>query len=810
MTTFSNLMTIKNKLILSIALIHAVLMTVFVIDLTERQKAFLLEESFHSTKALAETLAINATPWVLSNDLAGLEEIAQSQSQQTYLNFAILTNTSGEVLAYYHRNPKKTNKIGHFIEVAENDPYSPNNPNPSSIVNIDNLDVIDISIPIMLNQNQLGWARVQMSRENIHKSIQLITLEGVLYATLAILVGGFFAWLMGHRLTKRIQQLIHITHQIRMGKRNLSIDLGSKDELQDLAHNFEDMLKVLENSESMLFNAKEEAEITLKSIGDAVIVIKPDGKISYMNPIAEVLTGWSHHRAQNQPIDEIMHLFSDIDKSPLQNPAFLALQNGQPINLINQSTLINRHGDTYSIEDSAAPIIDKNGEIVGAVVVFHDATEQRALQKQLEWQATHDGLTQLHNRQAFETHLDELIEVCRKTPDKPNCLIYIDLDQFKVVNDTVGHTAGDQLLRQISQVIKKGLSSEAFLARIGGDEFAILLQNHSMQQAEKFATQLLSNITSQRFFWESKAFDIGASMGIAEIHGNSHKTAVLSRADIACYLAKDKGRNRVQTYIENDDHHDSGQQILDRLSELKEALNENRLVLFGQTLEPLQNQQEIYHIEILVRMLSKENEIIPPGLFLPAAERFNLMPQVDIYIIKNALEWLKENHHKVDLVNINISGQSLADPVFNDQLIQRLEMNHAYNNKICFEITETVAITQISDAIEFLNRIKSFGCKLALDDFGSGFSSFSWLKNLPVDYVKIDGSFIRDVIADPIDAAMVRAIKEIGDNMSIQTIAEFVETQEIANWLIETGIDYAQGYHFSKPESLDKINLEIQ
>ncbi len=807
MPSFSNLMTIKNKLILSIALIHAVLMTVFIIDLTERQKAFLLEESFQSTQALAETLAINATPWVLSNDLAGLEEIVQSQSQQLYLNFAILTNTSGEVLAYYHRNPQKKNKVGHFIEVPKIDPFSSN---PKNRVNIDNLDVIDISIPITLNQNQLGWARVQMSRENIYKSIQLITLEGMLYATLAILVGGFFAWLMGHRLTQRIHKLINITKKIRMGERNLSIDIGAQDELLDLANNFEDMLKVLETSEAMLFNAKEEAEITLKSIGDAVIVIKPNGKISYINPVAEVLTGWSRNQAQNQHIDEIMHLFSDIDKSPLKNPAFIALQNGQPINVMTQSTLINRHGDSYSIEDSAAPIIDKDGAIVGAVVVFHDATEQRALQKQLEWQATHDSLTQLHNRQAFETQLDELIDVSRKTPEHQNCLVYIDLDQFKVVNDTVGHTAGDQLLRQISQVIKKGLSSDAFLARIGGDEFAILLQNHTMQQAEKVAALLLSSITSQRFFWESKAFDIGASMGIAEIHGSLNKTAVLSRADIACYLAKDKGRNRIQTYIENDDHHESGQHILDRLNELKEALNENRLILFGQTLQPLQGQQELCHLEVLVRMVNKQDEIIPPGLFLPAAERFNLMPQVDAYVIKNCIEWLKDNHRKVDLVNINISGQSLADPVFNDQLIQRLEMNHSFNNKICFEITETVAITQIADTIDFLNRIKSFGCKLALDDFGSGFSSFSWLKNLPVDYVKIDGSFIRDVIADPIDAAMVRAIKEIGDNMSIQTIAEFVETQEIANWLIETGIDYAQGYHFSKPESLDAIHFDTQ
>lgn len=797
------LLNIKNKLILSIALIHALLMTVFVIDLTERQKSFLLQESFQTTQAITETLAINATPWVLSNDLAGLEEIIQSQSQQIYVNFAILTTVSGEVLAYYHRNPEKQNKIGQFIEVPQLDPFTQAS---GTVVNFDNSNVIDITTPIMLNQNQLGWARLQMSREHINDSIKMISLEGIFYAALAIIVGGFFAWWMGNNLTKRIYHLINITKKIRLGERNLKIQSGHDDELEELAHNFEDMLKVLETSESMLFNAKEEAEITLKSIGDAVIVIKTDSLVSYMNPVAEVLTGWSRNRAHNQHIDNIMHIFSDEDKSPLKNPAFLALESGEPINVFNQATLINRHGDSYSIEDSAAPIINKEGNIVGAVIVFHDATEQRALQKQLKWQANHDSITQLYNRQAFENKLDDLIEHNRNR-DQKNTLIYIDLDQFKVVNDTVGHTAGDQLLRQIAQVLKKGLDENAFLSRVGGDEFAILLTNREIAYAEKVAAKMLENISKQRFFWENKAFEIGASMGIAAIHGTLNKTAVLSRADIACYLAKDKGRNRIQTYLENDENMDSGQNILDRLRELKDALNDNRLVLFGQILKPLQNQLELPHLEVLVRMNDKNGEIIPPGQFLPAAERFNLMPQVDTYVIQNSLQWLKQNHRKVDLININISGQSLADPMFSEMLIKILQKNISYNQKVCFEITETVAITQISDTIEFLNRVKNFGCKLALDDFGSGFSSFSWLKNLPVDYVKIDGAFVKDVTRDPVDAAMVRAIKEIGDHMGIQTVAEFVENQEVANWLIETGIDYAQGYHYYRPESLDRLAI---
>lgn len=796
--------TIKNKLILSIAIIHAILMTIFIFDLIERQKGFLLEESFQTTQALSKTLAINAIPWVLSNDLAGLEEIAKSQAEQTNLNFAVLTDTYGEVLAYYNRNASTQKRVGEFIEVPKIDPFEST---PEIKVIQNNIAHVDIMTPILLNQNQLGWARVQMSRNHIKQSIEGVVWEGVIYALIAIIVGALLAWWLGNGMTKRIQLLIQVTRKIRQGDRRLKIELDSQDELQQLAKNFEDMLHVLEASERLLFNAKEEAEITLKSIGDAVIVIKTDGSIGYMNPVAEVMTGWSKKQAVGEQIDNIMHLYNDLDRSPIRNPAFLAIEQKNSVTLENSSTLINRHGDSYSIEDSAAPIIDKEGTIVGAVVVFHDATEQRNLQKKLEWQASHDSLTQLKNRQAFENQLDALIAENLPKQELSNILIYIDLDQFKVVNDTVGHTAGDQLLRQVSQVIRNSLDPQAFLARIGGDEFAVLLQSTSIEQAEQVAQKLLDAIATQRFFWEAKAFEIGASMGIAEILPNLNRTAVLSRADIACYLAKDKGRNRIQTYVDNDATDEAGLQILERLNELKEALNDKRLVLFGQILEPLQGQQELRHLEVLVRMQTALGKIVPPNQFLPAAERFNLMPQVDAYVIAQSFNWMENHCHKVDLININISGQSLADKNFNDQLIKTLEANQKFVHKICFEITETVAITQIADAIEFLNRVKSFGCKLALDDFGAGFSSFSWLKNLPVDFVKIDGSFVKDVTSDPIDAAMVRAIKEISDHMEIQTIAEFVENQEIANWLIDTGIDYAQGFHYFRPNALEDLKL---
>lgn len=794
--------SIKNTLILSIALIHALMMTVFVFDLTQRQKTFLLEESFQTTQAITETLAINATPWVLSNDLAGLEEIIQAQSQQIHINFALLTNTAGEVLAYYHRNAEKQNKIGQFIKVAA---LSPFDKTPPLHVNYDNSDVVDISVPIMLDGTHLGWSRVQMSRQHIETSVQTITWEGIIYAVIAIIIGSIAALMMGNTLTRRIYKLVATTQEIRSGKRQFTIESGRNDELSDLEHNFNEMLHTLTNSEQMLSRAKEEAEITLKSIGDAVIVVKPDGTVKYLNPIAEVLTGSYRENATGHHIDDVMHIFYDDDKKPIENPVFRALREGEPVSLFNQATLISRHGETYSIENSAAPIIDPIGTIIGAVIVFHDATEQRALQKQLHWQATHDSLTQLHNRQAFEDQLDTLIANSAQHPDSQNAMIYLDLDQFKVVNDTAGHTAGDQLLKQITQLIQQALSKEAFLARIGGDEFGILLCDSTLEDAQNVAQTLLQTITKQRFFWENKAFDIGASMGIAAINGSLDKTTIFSRADIACYIAKDKGRNRIQPYIESSEDLDQSQQILNRIRELKDAIHEKRLTLFAQEVTPLQQQQEQLHFEVLVRMLSQDGEILPPGQFLPAAERFNIMPDIDSYVIQQSFAWLQHHYQAVSLMNINISGQSLVDPKFNQNLIELLEQNRHLSNKICFEITETIAIYQMSETVKFLHQIKTYGAQLALDDFGSGFSSFNWLKNLPVDYVKIDGHFIKDVLTDPVDASMVQAIKEISDTIGIQTIAEFVENQAISQWLLETGIDYAQGYYFSQPKPIDQL-----
>ncbi|MBD3776399.1 MAG: EAL domain-containing protein, partial [Thiotrichales bacterium] len=345
------------------------------------------------------------------------------------------------------------------------------------------------------------------------------------------------------------------------------------------------------------------------------------------------------------------------------------------------------------------------------------------------------------------------------------------------------------------------------LARIGGDEFALLLENCSTEDAATIAEKLRSSLAGYQFIWENRGFDIGASIGITAIHAASNKAGIMSQADVACYLAKDQGRNRVHIYREDDQVLAQQFNQLNWVSHIKEAIKQERFVLFAQEIVPLQHASPQKRVEILTRLMNEEGRIITPDQFLPAAERFNLMAELDIYVTKQAIDWLQSHADAIELININISGQSLGNPQFNAMLLQVLENNQALNHKVCFEITETAAITHMSASISFLNSIKNFGCKLALDDFGSGFSSFGWLKSLPVDFVKIDGNFILDVLSDNIDAAMVKAIHQITVEMNIDSIAEFVENQEVSDWLKAVGIEYAQGYHFHKPSPIDTFFL---
>ncbi len=442
-----------------------------------------------------------------------------------------------------------------------------------------------------------------------------------------------------------------------------------------------------------------------------------------------------------------------------------------------------------------------------------ELVERRQAEKKLTFMARHDALTGLPNRTTFDNRLEELLEESH-TEGHLHVLLYMDLDQFKVVNDTCGHVAGDHLLRQITELLRHEIRQGDVLARLGGDEFGILLPYCSMDVALKIANKLRLTIRDYRFSWQDKTFTIGVSIGMVPISPDSEsREAILSIADALCYTAKDNGRNCIEIYKGERQGHINRQAEMHWISRINEAMDENRMVLMFQKIAPNEKDNKYYHYEILIRLQQSDGVLIAPGSFLPAAERYNLMPRIDRHVVSKTFLWLSQHEHhleQLELCSINLSGNTLGDVDFLEFVINEFDRYKIPPNKICFEITETMAVQAFNNTVSFMEKLKSLGCQFALDDFGSGFSSYAYLKNLPVDYLKIDGSFVRDIEDDSLDLAMVKSINEIGHVMGKKTIAEYVENSKIQEMLEDIGVDYCQGYHIGRPEPLDNLFLTPQ
>jgi diguanylate cyclase (GGDEF)-like protein/PAS domain S-box-containing protein len=554
--------------------------------------------------------------------------------------------------------------------------------------------------------------------------------------------------------------------------------------------------------EEALFREKESAQITLQSIGDGVITTDAKGVIDYVNPVAEALTGWRLEDSQGRAIEEIFRAFHEETCEPLENPLAVAIRRTRSIKSVRPMLLIRRDGNEIYVESTASPIRDGSGAVSGGVLVFHDVSEARELNRRLSYHASHDVLTGLVNRREFESRMERALKSA-KARETSYALCVLDLDQFKIVNDTCGHSAGDALLGQVGALLKSKVRWRDTLARLGGDEFGILLESCSLDEAMRTAEALREAVRNFKFTWEERTFRLGASIGVVPISAdNADVAAVLSAADSACQAAKEAGRNRVHSFEENDIDLMRRRREMQWAARINNALEEGRFELFRQTIMPLQKTEAGAHYELLLRMRDEAGKIVGPDNFMTAAERYGITPSIDRWVIENAFRWLvseADEREKLTRWSINLSGQSLGDDKFLPYVIDQFHRSGLDATKICFEITETAAIASFSQANRFIQALKELGCKFALDDFGTGLSSFGYLKHFPVDYLKIDGSFVKEILHDPIDREMVRSINEIGHLTGKQTIAEFAENQEIINMLQSLGVDYAQGYGVSQP-----------
>jgi len=571
-------------------------------------------------------------------------------------------------------------------------------------------------------------------------------------------------------------------------------------ELEDANARLEDDIRKRKWVEAALFAEKERALVTLQSIGDAVITTDARGRIEFLNPVAETLTGWSESEARGLPLNRVFNVVDETSREPIADPVDEALTQNRPVRITGDAVLLGRHGQEHAVQDSVAPIRGDDGAVLGAVLVFSDVTVARQMAMQLTYEATHDSLTGLVNRREFETRLHRVLSTAHSDQSE-HALCYVDLDQFKVINDTCGHVAGDELLRQLATELRQVVRRRDTFARLGGDEFGILMEHCAPADAERAAAGVLETVKDFRLTWDGQTFSVGASIGLVPVTPASEgATAVLGAADAACYAAKDAGGNTVHVYREDDASLMRRHGEMRWITRLQRAVREDRLLLYQQPIVPLAatGGAARERREVLLRLQSDRGEIVEPREFLPAAERYHFAVEIDRWVIKNTFR-IAADAPPSAIWFINLSGQSVGNPGVLEFILEQLDATGIEPGSICFEITETAAITNFPRATGFIARLKSRGCQFALDDFGSGVSSFGYLKQLDVDYLKIDGAFVRGILTDPFDLAVVQSINGLGKLLGRHVVAESIEDAPTRDALAALGVDLGQGIAIEAP-----------
>lgn len=660
--------------------------------------------------------------------------------------------------------------------------------------------------PIILDADELGtvyihadltlayWRKIQFS------GFILLVLAGV--SILSFFLSIPLLKLISSPIKKLVDKVKNISDTQNYSLRAVKVN---NDELGVLVDAFNGLISKVDAQNQALTRAKDRYLTLYDDNPTMVFNLKVDGCILSVNRTGARHLGLAVEDLQGCSIFDFVH---GDDLSIMQGLFELCLMN--PSHVYKQEIRqICENGQVIWVRESAR-LVENENQQSSLLLVGEDITEARLLSEKVAYQASHDALTGLANRTQFDSYIKQAVALAY-TDNSEHALCYLDLDQFKVVNDTCGHLAGDELLRQLGELLRKHTRRHDFVARLGGDEFGVLMNNCSLNEAFRACENIRDLIKDFRFAWEDRSFTIGVSIGISAINDSSGNAVnLLKEADAACYAAKDNGRNRVHVFRPDDEELAMRHGEMQWVEKIQQGLEQNRFCLYGQPIVAVANHEDAIHFETLVRYQDEDGRIIPPGAFLPAAERYNLAPAIDRWVISHLFEWIATKSGFLDglsLCSVNLSGLSMSDETMLAFITEQFTKWAIPAHKICFEVTETAAIANLSHATKFINQLKERGCLFSLDDFGSGLSSFAYLKNLPVDYLKIDGLFVKDILDDKVDLAMVKSINEVGHVMGKKTIAEFVENEQIFTLLHELGVDYAQGYGIGKPVPLDELKL---
>ena len=559
--------------------------------------------------------------------------------------------------------------------------------------------------------------------------------------------------------------------------------------------------------EVSLSRSKRQAQYTLESISEGVITTNNDGHIDYMNLAAETLIGTNRDDAAGHRVGELFTLVDDADRRPLGDPVERCLAMRRRVNMGRRAVMVSADGEhEHSVEITASPVRGPGNSISGTVVVFHDVSELRGLTRKMSYQATHDPLTGLVNRREFERCLDEAMDSAH-AEEAVHMLFYMDLDRFKAVNDTCGHLAGDNMLREVAALIKNEVRDSDYVGRLGGDEFGALLIGCPIEKARQIASDICNAVSDYRFVWKDKIFNIGVSIGLVEIsHASGTLQDVMSAADSACYMAKQRGRGKVHIYSARDEAVARERGDIQWLRQLQTALHEDGFELAVQPIIAMSSEADSGpSVEVLIRLTDERGQTTNSAEFLRPAERYQMMPQIDRWVINSSLAAIASGEIKLSARRscaINLSSQTLGDEAFLGFVVDSLDRSGVAPSSICFEVTEGAILSNVQHAQRFIEVLHGIGCEFSLDDFGSGLGSFSSLKHLPIDYLKIDGTYTRNLQTDLVNQEMVSAMINLARTMQFRVVAEQVEHQEDFDWLRNIGVDFVQGNFIEAPARL--------